>query len=421
MNKSDTIWDQKKFEDIYLEPSRNGLSKPSRLRGTGIKMVNMKEIFAYSRISNPEMELVPMDTKELENYLLKKGDLLFARQSLVASGAGKCSIVLTTPEKTTFESHLIRVRIDPSKANPFFYYYYFISPKGIAKTQSLVMQVAAAGIRASELARLDVDYPSKKTQDKIVTLLEKYDDLIDNNNRRIQLLESMAKLIYNEWFVKFKFPDYKKVKMIDSGTELGDIPNGWEIKSAYDVAAITFGHPFKSNKFCNDDSLKPIVRIRDIISNSTSTYSNEEVDEKYEIHLGDMLIGMDGIFHICKWSNKTAYLNQRVARLRPINDVSKYFLYLSIKPRIERLNDVIVGTTVQHLSQRDFQKMMILVPPKNLMDSFRQVADSIYENGVKLKQKNQNLITTRNLLLPRLMSGEIDVSKLDIKILEVEA
>ena len=105
-------WQQRKFGELYKVPSRNGLSKPSRVRGSGYKMINMGELFANDRIYDIDMELVPLTDSEKEKAKVESGDLLFARQSLIASGAGKCSIVMKTSELTVFESHLIRVRLD---------------------------------------------------------------------------------------------------------------------------------------------------------------------------------------------------------------------------------------------------------------------------------------------------------------------
>jgi len=194
-------WTSAPFGELYSEPSRNGLNRPKRTRGMGYKMINMGELFAYDRISNPSMDFVPMNETEQRTYSLKSGDLLFARQSLVIEGAGKCSIVLVVPETTTFESHLIRVRLDRDKASPLFYYYYFSSRLGKSNMQSIVMQVAAAGIRGSELATLALPYPPLPTQRKIASILSAYDDLIENNLRRIKNLEEIAQNIYTEWFV----------------------------------------------------------------------------------------------------------------------------------------------------------------------------------------------------------------------------
>ncbi len=101
------MWPTIQFNQIYAEPSKNGLNRPRRVRGMGYKMINMGELFAYDRIGNIPMDLVPMSESEKEKYAVKVDDLLFARQSLIASGAGKCSIVLNTTELTTFGSHSV--------------------------------------------------------------------------------------------------------------------------------------------------------------------------------------------------------------------------------------------------------------------------------------------------------------------------
>ena len=126
-------WPLVEFQQLYLSPSKNGLTRPARVRGNGYKMINMGELFANDRIGDIEMELVPMNEKELSNMLVDVGDLLFARQSLVLAGAGKCSIVTQVSEPTTFESHIIRVRLNRGLADPRFYHYYFKMKKKIGK------------------------------------------------------------------------------------------------------------------------------------------------------------------------------------------------------------------------------------------------------------------------------------------------
>src|SRR5215213_7864321 len=117
---------------VLGEPLRNGPTRPSRVRGQGTKMVNMGELFAHRRIGDIEMERVPLPEKNPDRELLRRHDLLFARQSLVAEGAGQASIFLGAAEPVTFESHLIRARVDSSKADPRFVFYFFESPLGRA-------------------------------------------------------------------------------------------------------------------------------------------------------------------------------------------------------------------------------------------------------------------------------------------------
>ena len=138
-------WENIRFGDLYSETSRNGLTKPSKVRGSGYKMINMGELFANDRIFDIPMELVPLTDSEKKNAKVEKWDLLFARQSLVLEGAGKCCIIMDVSPLTVFESHIIRVRLNKSKANPLFYYYFFKSP--LSPICSIVSQCAQAGYK----------------------------------------------------------------------------------------------------------------------------------------------------------------------------------------------------------------------------------------------------------------------------------
>ena len=212
-------WSERELQHLYEVPSKNGLTRPARVRGKGYKMINMGELFAYDRIGNVEMELVPMNEKELSTMLVEPGDLLFARQSLVLAGAGKCSLVSKVEEPTTFESHIIRVRLKREIADPVFFHYYFKSPS--CRIRSIVTQGVQAGIRGNDLKRLKVHVPPLAGQHQIASILTAYDDLIENNRRRIQLLEQAARLLYKEWFVHLRFPGHEHVKIKDGVPEGG--------------------------------------------------------------------------------------------------------------------------------------------------------------------------------------------------------
>ena len=192
-----TGFDMVRFGNLYAEPVRNGLTRPTRVRGSGYRMVNMGELFAYDRLNSQDMELVPLDERELQVATLEVGDLLFARSSLKIEGTGKCSIVVGLPDITTFESHLIRVRLNRDLADPRFYFYFFQSYVGHATVLSIAKQVGAAGLPGSKLAILKVPHPAIEVQRKVADILWQYDELIENNRRRIQLLEKAARLLYS--------------------------------------------------------------------------------------------------------------------------------------------------------------------------------------------------------------------------------
>src|ERR1700722_14172203 len=140
-------WEVKEFNSLFEVPLRNGLTRPTSVRGMGIKMVNMGELFSHARLRELEMERVQLSDKEKNNFLLNSGDLLFARQSLILSGVGKCSIFLGSNDPVTFEGHIIRVRLNLEIADPSIYFYFFNSKKGRNLIEAYAEQVAPAGKR----------------------------------------------------------------------------------------------------------------------------------------------------------------------------------------------------------------------------------------------------------------------------------
>ncbi|MCX6378665.1 MAG: restriction endonuclease subunit S, partial [Armatimonadetes bacterium] len=212
------------FTDVFEIPLKNGLNRPKDVRGAGIPMVNMGEVFAHRRIRNIPMDRVALPERE-RTFLLRSGDLLFARQSLVLSGAGKCVLFQGNIEETTFESHIIRARLDARIADPAFYFYYFNSPVGRGNVEGIVEQVAAAGIRGSDLARLQVPVPPLAEQRAITHVLGALDDKIELNRRMNATLEEMARTLFRSWFVDFEpfggvMPDNWRFGKVDA---LGEV------------------------------------------------------------------------------------------------------------------------------------------------------------------------------------------------------
>lgn len=275
------------------------------------------------------------------------------------------------------------------------------------------------GIRLEQLKDLDVYLPPLSTQHKIASILSAYDDLIENNTKRIKILEEMAQTIYNEWFVKFRFPGHENVKMVDS--KLGMIPEGWEVRELLSVADVTYGFAFKSKLFNSDGTGKPVVRIRDVLEGISTTYSTEVASKKYLVENGDILVGMDGDFHMGFWVGGQAYLVQRVARFQPKDKIGRYHLFLALREPIQHFNATIVGTTVAHLGDKHIKTIYIKWPTEQLIVQLNNTLEPMLTEILNLRVKNINLRTTRDLLLPSLISGEIDVSELDINVEEITA
>ena len=223
----------------------------------------------------------------------------------------------------------------------------------------------------------------------------------------------MAKQLYDYWFVQFDFPDengqpYKSSggKMVWNEKLKREIPKGWNVAKLTDEIELQYGFPFSTDLFTEQVTSVPVVRIRDILDNSISAYTTEEVEERYLLQKQDLLIGMDGNFHINYWTDNVSYLNQRSVRLRAKNNsnVSIVQAKYDIQPYIKAKETRTKGSTVGHLCDKDMKELYVLVCPN---EKAREKLDSILSMIVKNRNEVTFLIKQRNELLPLLMNGQI--------------
>lgn len=383
-----------KFGDLLEHKIKVEIKKG--LEYSFVPMENIEPGLKYPRI---------METKVFNGSGSKfaDGDTLFARITPCLQNK-KIAKVKNLDNGVGFGStEFFILRAKKDSVNPDYLHY-------VARLDDLIDTAISSMVGASGRQRADiksmyefeVNVADLPIQNHIASVLSTYDDLIENNQKRIKVLEEMANRLYTEWFVKFKFPGYEKSKMIDSGTEFGVIPEGWEVNNLEEVADILFGYNFKSNLFNENNEGVRVVRIRDVLSGDTETCTPEIVDRKYLIKKGDLLIGMDGIFHMNMWFMSGCLLNQRVVRIRS-DKLAPSFISESIKRQLYFLQKTIVGATVGHLSNGNIRGFKILVPDiKGLLDSFREITDLV----INLKLKNKNLSQIRDLLIPQLVTGK---------------
>lgn len=399
-------WKKVFLGSLYELPSRNGLTRPSKVRGVGYKMINMGELFANEWLYDIPMERVQLNDREKRECLIAKNDLLFARQSLVASGAGKCSIVREVKEPTTFESHLIRVRLDTTKAVPLFYYYYFKSPLSPMKT--IVTICAQAGIRGSDLATLSVECPDLPTQRRIASILSAYDDLIENNRRQIKLLEEAAQRLYREWFVELRFPGHESVKVVDG------VPEGW-MKGTLNTIAEFTGK--KANK-AERERYKCYLPI-DCLPKKSLAYINHDNISNAESSLlsfaeYDIIFGaMRPYFHKVVIAQEEGLTRSTCF---VINSRSKeYWSYVCMllfsEEAIDYATHVSVGTTMPYVRWKDFERMPVLIPSQKVAAHFHEMLLPIIQKISCIAKHIALLSEARDRLLPKLMSGEMEVSE----------
>jgi type I restriction enzyme S subunit len=425
-------WHKTVFGQLLAEPVRNGIYKKKEFHGRGAKIVNMGELFAYPRLHSVPMKRVELSGSEPERFSLQEGDLLFARRSLVAEGAGKCSVVLEVDEPTTFESSIIRARPDSSKADSLFLYYFFNSPHGLHKLDTIRRHVAVAGITGSDLAQLDIPVPSIHEQRAIAHILDTLDDKIELNRQMNETLEAMARAIFKSWFVDFD-PVRAKIESRDSGlpkpiadlfpdcfedSKLGEIPKGWSVRALYECAEYINGVAFRNDHFSADHEGLPVIKIGELKNGITgqTKFTEAILEAKYRITSGDILFSWSGSpdtsIDTFVWVGRDGWLNQHIFKIRlnrPEEEFFVYFLLRHFKPIFIEIARNKQTTGLGHVTAQDLKRLTTVFPPMDVLRAFNRIVQPLFEKAYCTRLESCTLAALRDTLLPKLISGEVRV------------
>lgn len=270
-------------------------------------------------------------------------------------------------------------------------------------------------INKSKFSNIKIEVPSLDAQNAISRILSVIDNKIQLNTSIIANLEELSETLFKRWFVDFEFPDengnpYKANSGEFKNSEHGEIPINWSIKSLYEIVDIIYGAAFSSKFFNEKKEGYPLIRIRDLKSGEPKIYTHEEHQKRVFINTGDLLIGMDAEFIPTIWKGQKSVLNQRVCYIQPNKPyIHPLFVKHLLTPIMKFFENYKVGTTVIHLGKKDIDSINIIHPEKDLLHSFNKITDPIYQKINLLYQENTRLINLRDTLLPKLMSGEIEL------------
>ena len=324
----------------------------------------------------------------------QKDDIIFAREAPAGNAA-----IIRAGQEVCLGQRTVLIRPDKKKVCPQFLAFYILAPKQQYELLGTANGATVAHVNIPIIRNMPVNLPKIEIQERIAEILSSYDDLIENNKKQIKLLEEAAERLYREWFVDLHFPRYENTEIIDG------VPEGWKRKRLVDIADIQYGYAFDGSKFNDMKKGIPIVRIRNIPAGITSDYTTEETEEKYLIGNGDIIVGMDGEFHINSWSGDNAYLVQRTCCFRPKKKEMQGWLLWAIRKPIKYYEKTIVGATVSHLGKKHIDAIDLLVGPDELYVPFQ----NYFDKRQSLLNQNVLLLEARDRLLPRLMSGEVEV------------
>ena len=410
------------FNQFFEEPTRNGLTRPKAVRGAGTKMVNMGELFAVPRIKNLDMDRVPLSDAEATKYLLKAGDLLFARQSLVLEGAGQCSIFMGDLEPVTFESHIIRVRLDKKKSNPLFFFYYFRSEHGRNAIRRIVEQGAgAAGVRASDLSDIPVINLPLEDQRRIADVLGTLDDKIELNLRMAATLEEMARALFKSWFVDFDpvrakaegrptglppdidalFPD----ELVES--EVGLIPQGWSIGTVGEYFKITMGQSPPGNTYNAEGNGMPFYQGKTDFGFRFPAPRMYCTAPTRIAEAGDVLISVRAPVGAINMATERCCIGRGVGSalhktgsqsftFHGMGTLSSYFAQFDGE-----------GTVFGSMSKKDFESIPFIEPSLQIVAAFEHMCRPIDAKVFNAESESRALSALRDTLIPKLLSGEL--------------
>lgn len=344
-----------------------------------------------SDIRNGKVNLENLNCVSEQTYLLwtrrgklQKGDVILTREAPL----GEVGLI-KEPNNYFLGQRLVLLRADPKKADNRFLLYALqfhdnkqaIISKGVGST--------VLHLRVPECEKIEIYAPELPQQKKIADILSAYDDLIENNQKQIKLLEEAAQRLYKEWFVDLRFPGWENTKIVDG------VPEGWERLPLPQIADIQYGFAFDGSLFNSSGYGTPIVRIRNIPDAETSDFTSEEASSEYLINNGDIIVGMDGEFHINSWAGGQAYLVQRTCCIRPKIEKMRGWLLYSIHEPIKYFEKTIVGATVAHLGKKHLDSITLLVPTEELYAPFISIFNKrqiLMEENIKLREARDKLI-----------------------------
>ena len=391
-------WKKVKLGELY--EVHNGLSKGRQFFGTGFPFLTFSNVFNNWFLPDQLESLVQTTDKEREACSIKAGDVFITRTSETMDELGMSSVALKDYPNATYNGFTKRLRPKTDRVFPRYMGYYLRTPKFRGQFMAFSSMTTRASLANNDLLNMEVELPPMDIQKNIATILSRYDSLIENYQKQIKLLEEAAQRLYKEWFVDLRFPGHENTNIVDG------VPEGWEKKKLIDLVDVQYGYAFDGHLFNSKEEGTPIVRIRNIPDGYTNDYTTEEANESYIINDGDILVGMDGIFHINTWSGGKAFLVQRACSFRPKDDSMKGFILQAIYEPIKFFENTVVGATVAHLGKKHIDSIELLVS-KNV--SLYKPFEKKFNERQTLKSQLRLLTEARDRLLPKLMSGEIEI------------
>lgn len=316
---------------------------------------------------------------------LQKGDVIFTREAPLGE------VGLVREEKNYFlGQRLVLFRANNKMCDGRFLMYSLLWHDNKQAIISKGVGSTVAHLRVPECENIEIKVPDLDVQHRIADILSAYDDLIENNQKQIKLLEEAAQRLYKEWFVDLRFPGHENTKIVDG------VPEEWRKFPLEEIAPVVTGK--KDANYGDKGGNYPFF-----------TCSQETITAPgYSFDTSAVILAGNGDFNVKLYRGKfEAY--QRTYVLAPFDHSNLFNLYFTVQDNMEALTKGASGSTIKFLTKGMLQKILVLTADKKILDKFNDYEENIQQKVEALKKQVEDLTEIRNRLLPKLMSGEVEV------------
>ena len=404
-------WEIRKFGDVVEFPPKVKLQKKEQY-----SFIPMDEVEAGRKYVGPQYL---KEWKGSGGARFEEGDTLFARITpcLQNGKIAQAKELINGKGFGSTEFFIFR-GIEGVTDTDFVYY---LSINSEFTEYAIGSMVGASGRQRADakfIGEYEFNLPPPKTQRRIADILSAYDDLIENNLKRIKLLEQAAQNIYKEWFVNLRFPSHENTPI----NEETGLPEGWEYGLVSDLCDVKSGYAFKSKQWKKEGN--PVIKIKNINNNTVSLNDTGFVDDevaqnakKYELFSGDVIIAMTGAtvgkVGLIPKIDKRIYLNQRVGLFRPLSDennnIALVFSFFLTDDSQQQVLNFARGAAQPNISGSEIGNIKLNVADSKVLKLFNKMIKPSFDLIQSLYGQNQKLKAARDILLPRLMNRTIKV------------
>jgi len=367
-------------------------------------------IVIHDRIAH----ITEQDAERLKKYRVEIGDIVYSRRGNIE----RCALISENDAGALCGTGCLRIRPDKMLVNAVFLSFYLSTPHIRKWIVDNATGATMLNLNSAILKKLPVELPDLKEQYRIANELQAIDDKIKNNSKLITTLESMAKTLYDYWFVQFDFPDANGRPYKTSGGKMEwnenlsrEIPAGWKVDNLFRIASYVNGLACQKYRPQGNEESLPVIKIREMHEGVRPDTERVSANIPLEnvIGDGDILFSWSATLEIQYWTGGKGGLNQHIFKVIPSEDFPKEYIYHQLKDYIVNFVKIAEArkTTMGHITQDHLKLSRIVIPPYEVLRRFEARIKPIHKQMVKCNQENRKLTYLRDFLLPMLMNGQV--------------